>query len=211
VKAPESVVITAAVEGPVDEAVVRKMITFAGGKPGKVYGRNGKPGLLKRLSGFNNMAKYKPWIVLVDLNSDEDCAPSFRKTLLKEPAPYMCFRVVVHEIEAWLMGDSEMLAKFLYVRPQHIPEFPEKLKNPKRKMVDLARYSRSRDIREDMVPRPESQREVGPAYTSRLIEFVRDHWRPGVASKRVDSLKRAMECLKRVIDSYQNHNPFLTT
>jgi hypothetical protein len=36
-------------------------------------------------------------------------------------------------------------------------------------VVELARYSRRRDIREDMVPRPGSGRSVGAAYTSRLI------------------------------------------
>jgi hypothetical protein len=36
--------------------------------------------------------------------------------------------------------------------------------NAKEAMVDLARRSRRRDIREDMMPRSGSERSVGPTY-----------------------------------------------
>jgi hypothetical protein len=42
------VVVSAAVEGIVDEAVVRKLIVEAGGRPGTVYGKSGKA-FLRRL------------------------------------------------------------------------------------------------------------------------------------------------------------------
>jgi len=65
-------------------------------------------------------------------------------------------------------------------------------------MVNLARASRRRDIREDLVPRPEGGRQVGPAYSSRLIEFVSGRWRPEIAARRAESLRRAIACLKRL-------------
>jgi len=43
----ELVIISAAVEGIVDETVVRRIIVEAGGLPGTIYGKNGKP-LLRR-------------------------------------------------------------------------------------------------------------------------------------------------------------------
>ena len=195
----DGLVIFAAVEGIVDEAVVRKLIAHADATPGDVYGKQGKSFLRQRIAGYNNAAQRAPWLVLVDLDSEEDCAPPLRSAWLPQPAPYLCFRVAVREVEAWLLADADRLAGFLNVARSRLPADPERLDNPKAAMIELARASRRRDIREDMVPRPESGRQVGPAYSSRLIEFASGDWRPDVAAGRADSLKRTMRCLKRLI------------
>ena len=95
-----------------------------------------------------------------------------------------CLRTgAVREVEAWLLADAARLGRFLGVPAARIPLSPDTLRNPKQEMVNLARRSRSRSIREDLVPRPEGGRQVGPAYTSRLIEFVQgaaNGWRPAV-------------------------------
>jgi len=192
-------VISAAVEGIVDEAVVRKLIAHAGATPGDVYGRQGKSFLRHRIAGYNNAAQRMPWIVLVDLDRDSDCAPPLCNAWLPQPAPHLCFRVAVREVEAWLLADAERLASFLSMARSRLPSDPELLGDPKATMVKLARASRRRDIREDMVPRPGSRRQVGPAYSSRLIEFASAHWRPEVAAGQADSLKRAMRSLKRLV------------
>lgn len=194
-------VISAAVEGLVDEAVVQNLIIHAGATPGPVYGKQGKQYLREKINGYNNAAKRTPWIILVDLDREHDCVPPMRSSWLVQPAVFLCFRVAVREVEAWLMADSERLAAFLGVGRTRIPADSEKLDNPKTAMVDLARNSRRRAIREDMVPREKSGRQVGPAYTSRLIEFVTKFWRPDVAVRRSDSLKRAINCLKRLAKS----------
>jgi hypothetical protein len=67
--------------------------------------------------------------------------------------------------------------------------------DPKRAMVEVAGHSRRREIRQDMVPRRGSGSSVGPAYTSRLIEFAQAHWRPETAARASDSLRR---CLARL-------------
>jgi len=194
-----SVIISAAVEGTVDEAVVRKIIIQAGGLPGTVYGKNGKPSLRQRINGYNNAARRAPWVVLVDLDREADCAPPLREAWLPEPAPDLCFRVAVREIEAWLMADAETLAKFLGVPRSRIPGRPEDSDQPKAAMVNLARRSRRRAVREDMVPREGSGRPVGPAYSSRLIEYVERRWRPDIAARHAESLRRAIDCLERLI------------
>lgn len=192
-------VISAAVEGIVDEAVVRKLIAHADATPGDVYGRQGKSFLRQKIASYNNAAQRMPWIVLVDLDHDNDCAPPLRNAWLPQPAPHLCFRVAVREVEAWLLADAERLASFLGVARSRLPSDPERLGHPKATMVNLARASRRRDIREDMVPRPGSGRQVGPAYSSRLIQFASAHWRPEVAAGRADSLKRAIRSLKRLV------------
>ena len=69
------VVVSAAVEGIVDEAVARKLIVGAGGRPGTIYGKNGKPFLRRQIQGYNSAARHLPWMVLVDLDHDAECAP----------------------------------------------------------------------------------------------------------------------------------------
>ncbi|MEE4111851.1 MAG: hypothetical protein V2I40_03490 [Desulfobacteraceae bacterium] len=195
----DALIIHAAVEGIIDEAVARKLILGAGGFPGTVYGKSGKLFLLQKIQGFNNAAKSWPWLVLVDLDKDADCAPPFCKQWVPEPAPHLCFRVAVREVEAWLLADAESLASFLGLDLKSIPKDPEGLDDPKRAMVNLARRSRRSAIKKDMVPRAGSGRPVGPAYASRLIEYVQNSWRPDVAGKKSESLRRAIGCLRLVI------------
>lgn len=193
-----NVTISAAVEGIVDEVVVRRLIVLAGANPGPVYGRQGKLFLKQKIGGYNSAARYTPWIVLVDLDEDYDCAPPLRASWLPQPAPRLCFRVAVHAIEAWLLADAERIAAFFRIAHRRVPADPETLSNPKATMVALARVSQRRDIREDMVPRDGSGRPVGPAYASRLIEFASSLWRPKVATRRAESLRRAVDCLNRL-------------
>lgn len=190
------VVISVAVEGIVDEAVARKLITYAGATPGPVYGKQGKSSLLQKVSGYNNAAQHAPWMVLVDLDRDQSCAPLLCNAWLANRAPLLCFRVAVKAVEAWLLADKAYLAEFLGVSKEKIPTNPEALGNPKVELVNLASFSRRRAIRDDMVPQEGSGRQVGPAYSSRLIEFVSSSWRPEIAARHCDSLRRAIACLK---------------
>jgi hypothetical protein len=196
----EPVVISAAVEGIIDETVVRKVVVEAGGHPGTIYGKNGKSYLRRQIQGYNNAARRSPWMVLVDLDRDAECAPPLCEEWVPDPASYLCFRIAVREVEAWLMADTVSLAKFLSISSSAIPSDPEQLFDPKAEMVNLARRSRRWEIQEDMVPRAGSGRSVGPAYTSRLIEFVQSSWRPKVAIKSADSLRRAITCLQQMIE-----------
>jgi len=194
-----SVIISAAVEGLVDEAVVRKLIAHAGGCPGTVYGKQGKEPLRQKIGGYNNAAHHAPWVVLVDLDHEEECAPPLRAEWISNPASHLCFRVAVREIEAWLMADAETLAAHLSVARSAVPADPQALPHPKIAMVNLARRSRRSAVRTDMVPREGSGRSVGPAYTSRLVEYVENRWRPDAAAQRSESLRRAIACLERLI------------
>lgn len=197
---PAPMVVSSAVEGPVDEAAIRRLIRRAGLIPGPVYGKNGKSYLRERIRGYNNAAHRSPWIVLVDLDRDADCAPPLRALWLPDPAPYMHFRVAVRAVEAWLMADAESLADFLSVPLSRVPPHPESLADPKRSIVDLARHSRRKAIREDLVPRPGSGRSTGAAYTSRLVEYTDALWHPEAASERSDSLRRCLDRLQELAE-----------
>jgi hypothetical protein len=196
-------VISAAVEGTVDEAIVRRIVGHVGGVPGPIYGRNGKAHLRQRLQGYNNAARLSPWLVLIDLNHDETCPPLLRQLWLPHPSLLMCFRIAVREIESWLLADRQRLAEFLRVATSRIPSDPESVDDPKRSIVNIAFSSPRREIREDMVPRSGSGRTTGPAYDSRLIEFVQTQWRPTIAAKLSQSLRRCLDCLRRLVKEDQ--------
>jgi len=195
-----SVVLNAAVEGSVDEAILRRLVSHVGGGLGATYGKRGKQHLRVRLAGYNSAAEHAPWIALVDLDDDYDCAPPLRQEWLPNPARWMCFRVAVREVEAWLIADHEGIAKYLSLSRAIVPRTSEDLVDPKRTMVDLARRSRRRDIREGMVPSAGSGRGVGPTYSSSLIEFALEHWSPQRAQDRADSLRRCIERLGHLVE-----------
>lgn len=197
-----AVIVSGAVEGDLDEAVLRRLVEEEGAILNRLYGRKGKQHLKQRLTGYNKAAHRFRWVVLMDLDRDFDCAPPLRAECLPSPARYMCFRIAVRMIETWLLADSQSLAQFLSVAISQVPSFPEMLDNPKHSMVELARRSRRREIREGMVPRPGSGRKVGSLYTSQLIEFVRTQWDPKVAAGKSDSLRRCRERIRELVRSH---------
>lgn len=188
-------VVTLAVEGDSDRAAAVRILETLGFEAGPVHGLRGKPWLMQHLPGYNNAARFAPWLVLVDLNGDAHCAPEFTTRVLSSPAPHMHLRVAVRAVEAWLLADVERLARFLGVSESRCPPDPDALDNPKRTLVDLARHAR-RAIREDMVPAPGTSIAVGPGYTGRIIEFAAAHWRPVVAARHSDSLARCLRALR---------------
>jgi hypothetical protein len=193
-----------AVEGLVDEAVLRRLIYHAGGTPETIYGKNGKQALRLRIYGYNRAARHYPWVVLADLNGEEECAPLLLNAWNLTPARWMCFRIAVREIEAWLMADRERFARFLSVHVNRVPEDPESLPDPKRMVVEIARQSRRADIRLDIVPPP--GRDTGPAYTSRMIQFTEDRhygWRPEAAQRRSASLQRSLRRIRELAAAYR--------
>jgi hypothetical protein len=195
VSGAETVWASGAVEGPTDEAVLRRIAGHVGIRIDSVHGKNGKRQLRQHMAGYNNAARLAPWVILVDLNHEAECAPIMRERWVPRPAPFLCFRIAVRQIESWLLADRERIARFLRVSVQQIPLNPDALDNARDAMVALAGRSRKAAIRQDMVPRPGSGRATGPAYASRLIEFATGVWRPGVAATRSESLHR---CLMRL-------------
>ena len=94
------------------------------------------------------------------------------------------------------MADAESLSVYLRVPRAIVPADPDRLENPKRALVDIARRSRLAAIRQDMVPGPGMTSRVGPAYSSRVSEFARLHWRAEVASGQSDSLRRCIGAVR---------------
>jgi len=188
------------VEGPTDEAIARRVLTHVGLPCGTVYGKAGKQHLLARLPSYNEAARRSRWLVIVDLDNDDKCAPPFVQAALPTPSSGMQLRVAVRAIESWLLADADRLAASLGISPAVVPRDPDMEENPKCTLVNLARRSRRKAIRGSVVPRPGSGADVGPGYLTWVTEFVAaagDGWRPEVAAEYSDSLRRCVSALRR--------------
>lgn len=197
---PLPVAVRIAVEGSLDEAVAERLITDYGGQLGAVHGKQGRNYVRKHIGSYNNGARYGGiWFVLVDLDLKPDCAPKLVAEMLPNPAAGMCFRVAVHEVEAWLLADREGFAEWASVPVNRIPVDMEAIEQPKEQLVNIVRHSRRREWREAIVPREGSGGTEGPAYTSALSAFVASDWDVEAAASAAPSLARAIRCLRAKI------------
>ncbi len=190
--------LTVAVEGMLDEAVVRRLVNDAGGLIRDVHVKRGNRPLRDKVPGYNNAAQRSTWFVLTDLDRDYDCAAELVADWLPAPASGMNLRVAIRAIEAWFLADRTRMASFLGVPISRIPKDPESSMDPKGLLVDIARTSRRKDIREDLVPAPRAGRRTGPAYVSRLFDFVQTEWDLERASQLSPSLGRCRLKLRRL-------------
>lgn len=190
--------LSAAVEGIADEAALRRLADHSGVELGAVYVTGGKQQLDRRLSGFNFAARRSPWLVLRDLDIDADCAPSLIRNLVPNRSALLGLRIPVRSLEAWLLADRENLAAFLRLSVDRVAVQPEAIERPKLELVSLARRSRRRTIRRDMVPAEGVSAKVGPGYNAHLIEFISRHWRPEEAARRSASLTGCLRALRRL-------------
>lgn len=168
-----------------------------------VHGQRGKAHIDRYIRGYNSAARFTPWIVLRDLDSDAQCAPDLVGRLLPAPSQWMTLRIAVRAIESWLLADPEALSDYLRVRRALVPQDPESLPDPKGALVALAAKSRLAAIRADMVPAAGMTSRVGPAYSSRISEFALTRWRPGIARQRSDSLRRCIESVRSLKRAFE--------
>jgi hypothetical protein len=187
------------VEGDTDVPFAERVIRAARGEAGTAYIRRGKPKLLAALDGFARAARYQPFLVLVDQDSEHDCAPAARRAWARKEGDQLIFRIVVHSSEAWAMGDGDAAASYFRIRRATLPAEPERIDDPKQRLIDLCRHSSREDVRRDMVPHPGSGRRQGKGYEARLIEFGERHWRLEAARAWCPSLHRAVERLASVL------------
>ncbi len=193
----DGMVVTVAVEGDHDAAVVRRILATVGMEAGVIYGRRGKGALDRSMVGFNNSARHSPWLIVRDLDHDAECAVTLARQLVPAPSPRMCLRIAVRALEAWLLADREEMSRFLQVPLPKVPLQPESLPHPKKALVELSKHSKLRAIRDDMVPMPGTGAQVGRGYTGRVIEFAARHWSPERAAENSDSLHRCLRALRR--------------
>jgi len=185
------------VEGPTDAALAIRIITAAGHSSGTVYGKKGCGFIKMKIDGFNRAASGAIYLALIDfMDTGSDCPPQVVSAWLPHRNPNMLFRVVVRELESWLLADRQGISGFLNVSLDKVPIEPEKIDNPKRTLVDLARGSRSRKIKEALVPETGSTAQVGKLYVSEMVRFINTEWDKDKARLNAPSLDRCLTVLE---------------
>ncbi|MCM0594257.1 MAG: DUF4276 family protein [Gloeotrichia echinulata IR180] len=189
--------INLAVEDPLSEAVLRAIL-HQSNRPyqvGTCYCQHGFGYLKKTIKGFNNAAKGTPYIVLTDLDKKECPLEIIQEWLPSPKHPNLLFRIAVREVEAWLLADSEAFAKFLGVQQTLIPQDVDIINDPKQTLINIARKSKKRELREAIVPKLNSTAKVGRDYNGQLIYFVEHFWHVEVAKYSSPSLQRAVNAI----------------
>ena len=152
----------------------------------------GGSGFWKLASKYNEAGRHQLVVGLADLEQ-ADCAPALLKRLKPPRVAGFKLRLAVRMLESWLLADREAAAAFLGVRVSAIPREPDLEAHPKRTLVDIARTSRRRSIREALVP-DGSGALVGPEYTPVIGSFIDGRWNAARARLNSPSLERA--CLR---------------
>jgi hypothetical protein len=103
----------------------------------------------------------------------------------------LLFRVVVREIEAWIMADREGFAQLLGISCNKIQRNIEDIGDPKNYLFKLAKIA-NRNVRQELLIEKRGVASRGPGYDELLTYFVSNHWCPVRASENSPSLKKAI-------------------
>jgi len=192
-----------AVEDRLSGAVIERLVAECLGPD--IYQRElgsrqgGNKFIRSQLPKYLELALREIVLVLTDLDKTE-CAPSLRAQWLNSaratvPLPdNFIFCIAVREVEAWLLADRAGLANFLGINPNVIGRNIEvDVVDPKEYLLNLARRSRVRAIKDGLLPGPGNDAVIGLGYNTLLTQFVRDKWNPQVAAGENASLQRAMD------------------
>jgi hypothetical protein len=152
----------------------------------------------KNIKAYNSAARYGYYFVVTDLDTKYECAPLLIKDWLSvRQNNKLVFRVAVREVESWLLGDRKSFASFFSISRELVPSMPDILKDPKHIVIELAKRSRKRSIREAVVPL-DNYASIGPGYNLVFQDYIRNHWDIAVARQRSPSLDRAMRALGKI-------------
>ena len=162
-------------------------------------GLTGIDDLRGRINSCNAIAQHiGPVLVVTDSDRPDPCPPALVSSWLRNlrASPRLLLRFAVLEVAAWILADRAGFSRWLRVSEAIVPRYPEQETDPKRRIVQLARRSRSRRLREALVPqRGSGTNRVGPDYNTEVGGFVASDWNPEAARRHAPSLDRAIRRL----------------
>jgi len=180
------------VEDGLSEQVARRLLAESNRSfhINSVISRGGNGYLKTKIAALNKSAQVLPFFVLTDLDMGICASALIKEWLPSYKSHNLIFRVAVREVEAWLLGDRDGIAKFLGISVDITPTNPEALPDPKRALLQLATRTRKAEVRHRLLPRRSSSAMQGPDYNGCLAEYVASHWKPSAASLLCPSLAK---------------------
>ncbi|MCA3004858.1 MAG: DUF4276 family protein [Planctomycetaceae bacterium] len=184
-------------EGFLDRLAAERLVLAVGSTvEGTSSDAGGRDAFWRTIPRYNAAAPHLGLILaLADHDSRECVGPRLKATLPHHHAN-LILRLSVPMLEAWLLADRTALAGFLHVPVAALPDDPDAVEHPKREVVNIARRSTRRQIREGMAPAPGRGGLCGPLYTPTVEAFIASAWDPLRAAKRSPSLHRALRALR---------------
>ena len=184
-------------EDALSEAVLKQMLKQSQ-RPfsvGQCLNQRGYGKIKKIIYGLNYAAKGMPYLVLTDLDNAECPLVIISEWLTQPKHPNLLFRIAVKEVEAWLLAHREGFAQFLGISVDLIPGDADRIPDPKQLLINLAKKSKKRNLREAIAPDRNSTAKIGKDYNGQLIHFVNQSWQVASAQTNSPSLERAMNAL----------------
>ncbi len=154
--------------------------------------RKGGFGYLKsKLPNLCGLSKTQPVIIFTDLDSCE-CPKILIDSWFKniERPQGFLFRVVVREIESWVLADHKAFSEYFGISQAKLPPDPDSLLDPKAALLKLVSGSR-REIKDAMIAKKGALAIQGVGYNTILGDFIRTSWSSLRAQERSRSLKKA--------------------
>ena len=200
-------VVSALAEGPMDGAALRKVASTCGieipATKLKIAGSNQR--FWKSAKKYNHAASQignsnSIFLGLGDQENPNNCSPGQLSEQLGIRSDFFIIRLSERMLENWLLSDISSLAKFLKIKEDLVRKEIYKQTNvhPKDIVVSLARRSKVREIKADVVPKQGSKGRVGKGYTAVMTRFIEDFWNPDAASVENRSLEKALLAIRRI-------------
>ncbi|WP_345991556.1 DUF4276 family protein [Sulfurimonas sp. HSL-1716] len=165
--------------------------------------KNGYGNIKKAIHKYNQAAEYIHYFILTDLDNDP-CPSAKINDWLGEISKNdkLFFRIVVREIESWLLADKEGFSQFLNIPIANFVNNPDELNDPKNEVFRVVKKSNKRKYKEAILPN--SGASIGPAYNSTIKEFIDNYWDLNRAMKNSPSLKKTIDALNRYKEEFNS-------
>lgn len=153
--------------------------------------KKGVTRLIPELPRYIQQARnYQPVLCIAD--TDGKCVKELLANWLPKTLPRtFCLRLAVTEAESWLIADRESLSNYFDIPEKHISRTPDEEPDPKRHLLNLARKSKIRDLRLEIVSQTDFSKQ-GNGYNPHLCHFVKTYWSAQRAANNSPSLSRAL-------------------
>ena len=187
-----------------ETAAASKLLPFCGHAVGTVYGEKGYAYIKNNAAAFRWLATNNSGVlVLTDLrDAGSECLhmalQKYVYDKLPNPPENYIFHFSVNELESWLLADREGIAQYLEIDISRIPVLPDHETNPKECLINLARRSKRKFIREGIAPPAKHRSLAGPEYVPLMRQYIYNYWDIKNAVINSPDLRRCVNRLNKI-------------